>query len=94
MSKVVLQGYIIAPTVDLPAVLEELPHHIQNTRSEPGCLIFEVTQDKENGNRFDVYEEFASEDDFSLHQERVRNSKWGAITVNVERNYKVTRIDS
>lgn len=43
MEKVVLKGFVIVPENDLNAVLIELPSHISNTRSEGGCLIFEVS---------------------------------------------------
>lgn len=89
MSKVILKGYILVPETDLLAVKKELPNHIDLTRNEVGCLVFEVSQDQENVNRFNVYEEFSSKDAFASHQERVRNSKWGEITVNVERRYEV-----
>ncbi len=93
MSKVVLKGYIIVPDSDLTAVKEELPIHIDLTRKEAGCLIFEVTQDEASKNRFDVYEEFIDKESFAHHQERVRNSKWGSVTKNVERFYEITGLD-
>lgn len=46
MSKIVLTGYIEVPTEDLEAVLTALPIHKALTNQEPGCLIFEVTQDQ------------------------------------------------
>ncbi|MEH6650902.1 MAG: antibiotic biosynthesis monooxygenase [Motiliproteus sp.] len=89
MSKVVLEGYILVPDADLHAVEQELPSHIKLTREEEGCLVFKVLQDEENINRFNVYEEFASQNSFELHQQRVRHSKWGAIAINVERRYRI-----
>jgi len=81
----------LVSAVDLEAVLAALGLHIRLTREEEGCLVFDVTQDSENPNRFDVYEEFVDEQAFTLHQQRVRESSWGAITSNVERHYQVTR---
>ena len=92
MGVVILKGFIIVPSNDLTAVKNELDNHIQLTRSETGCLIFQVTQDPLNPCRFDVYEEFVDEAAFQAHQARVKSSRWGEITVNVERHYTVTGI--
>ncbi|XQW88447.1 putative quinol monooxygenase [Aeromonas veronii] len=61
----------------MAAVKDELDNHIQLTRAESGCLIFEVTQDLLNPCRFDVYEEFVDEAAFQVHQARVKSSRWG-----------------
>ncbi|MBE8733757.1 putative quinol monooxygenase [Aeromonas veronii] len=92
MGVVILNGFIIVPSNDLALVKDELDNHIQLTRSETGCLIFKVTQDPLNPCRFDVYEEFVDEAAFQAHQARVKSSRWGKITVNVERHYTVTGI--
>lgn len=88
----ILKGFIIVPPNDLALVKDELDNHIQLTRSETGCLIFQVTQDPLNPCRFDVYEEFVDKVAFQAHQARVKSSRWGKITVNVERHYTVTGI--
>ena len=93
MSKVILTGYIIVPDSDLHAVKEELTTHIRLTTQEDGCIVFEVTQDESNLNKFNVYEEFVDRDSFSAHQKRVRESNWGAITENVERHYQITDVN-
>ncbi|WP_429104892.1 putative quinol monooxygenase [Aeromonas allosaccharophila] len=90
MTQVILEGFIVVPANDLTAVKNELDNHIQLTRSETGCLIFKVNQDPLNPCRFDVYEEFVDEAAFQAHQARVKSSRWGEITVNVERFYTVT----
>lgn len=92
MYKIILNGFIIVPPNDLAAVKDELDKHIQLTRAETGCLIFEVTQDHFNPCRFDVYEGFVDEAAFQAHQARVKSSRWGKITINVERHYTVTGI--
>lgn len=89
MSKVVLKGYVLASDEDISAVLQELPNHIDNTRQEEGCLVFEVTQDQENPYRLNVHEEFVDNDAFAIHQERVKNSYWGKVSANLERHYHV-----
>ena len=88
MSRVILKGFILVADEDLPVVREELRNHIQLTLQEEGCLVFEVSEDEENINRFNVYEEFSDSRSFELHQERVRNSNWAKVSKNVERNYQ------
>jgi len=74
VSKVILEGYVIASDSDLASVKSELANHIQLTRQEEGCLIFEVTQDDKNKNRFNVYEEFISQEAFKAHQQRLSST--------------------
>ncbi|WP_421197804.1 putative quinol monooxygenase [Aeromonas enteropelogenes] len=89
-NKVILEGVIIIPPSDFVIVKNELSRHIKLTRTEPGCLVFEVIQDSSNPCRFDVYEEFVDNITFQAHQARVKSSYWGEITANVERHYTVT----
>ena len=93
MAKVNLKGHIIVPDSDIAAVKVELINHIELTRQESGCIVFKVSQDTENPNRFNVYEEFTDRDSFAKHQVRVRESKWGVITVNIERHYEITDVE-
>ena len=88
-KKVVLKGYIIVPDEDLPAVREELVNHKRLTRAEAGCLIFKVTQNENNPNRFDVYEEFADREAFEQHQRRAKRSRWAEVSANVKRHYEI-----
>ncbi|SBS27248.1 Antibiotic biosynthesis monooxygenase [Marinomonas aquimarina] len=91
MSKIILQGYILVPAAELETVQSELRTHIQLTLAEQGCLAFSVTQSAVNPLRFDVYEEFVDQSAFDAHQQRVGNSNWGAVTVNVERHYQISQ---
>jgi quinol monooxygenase YgiN len=93
MAKVILKGHIIVPDSDISAVKVELINHIELTRQESGCLVFKVSPDTENLNRFNVYEEFTDRNSFANHQDRVRQSTWGAITENVERHYEITDVE-
>lgn len=92
MPSVVLKGYIIVPDEDLNAIQTELPTHIENTKREKGCLLFQVLQDKTQLNRFTVHEEFVDIASFEAHQDRVKNSKWGRVSSNIERHYHVNHI--
>jgi autoinducer 2-degrading protein len=89
LNKTILEGFIVVPEEDLSAVLDELPNHIQLTRNETGCILFDVTQDPLTPNRFTVYEMFSSREAFDLHQQRVKSSIWGEVAKNVERHYKL-----
>ncbi|PXX99279.1 putative quinol monooxygenase [Halomonas sp. LBP4] len=89
MEKVILKGFIIVSEMDLEIVQQELQVHSELTRREPGCLVFEVTPDESNPNRFDVYEEFSSKAAFDSHQLRVKSSRWGQVTANSERHYEI-----
>ncbi len=88
MSKVILEGYVLVTDSDLAAVKNELENHIKLTRQEEGCLIFEVSQDDKNINRFNVYEEFVSQDAFKLHQQRLSRTEWGKVSSRLEKHYK------
>ncbi|MBJ7555016.1 putative quinol monooxygenase [Marinomonas spartinae] len=90
MAKIILSGHIEAPNDDLDLVLAELQNHIALTKQEAGCITFTVTRASENSPRFDVYEEFTDRAAFDEHQTRVKASRWGEVTKNVERFYTVT----
>ncbi len=87
MSKVILEGYVLASDFDLASVKRELSNHIKLTRQEEGCLVFEVSQDNENKNRFNVYEEFTSQETFKAHQLRLINTEWSKISEKLEKHY-------
>lgn len=91
MKKVTLYGHIEVPEADLAQILNELPKHIDLTRAEAGCLVFNVEQDTENKLLFSVYEEFESQAAFEYHQQRVKGSKWGEVSKDVKRYYKIER---
>jgi len=90
LSKIILQGHIIVPESDLSIVKNALVDHIELTRAESGCLVFNITVDSLNPNKFDVYEEFCNQDSFNHHQQRVIQSAWGRVTHDVERHYHIS----
>ncbi|MCL1051778.1 antibiotic biosynthesis monooxygenase [Shewanella abyssi] len=90
MSKVILSGYILVEESELTIIKDALLTHIELTKNEPGCIVFEVSQDSDHSHRFNVYEEFIDDTSFKAHQSRVANSKWGEVTVNVERHYQIS----
>ena len=89
MPKVTLKGFILVPESELEIVQTELPNHTRLTLEETGCITFNVIQNPDNPLRFDVYEEFADKMAFAHHQQRVKASLWGKVTVNVERHYEI-----
>ena len=89
MSKVILSGHIVVSESDMFAVRQALPEHMQATRNEAGCLVFNVEEDPIKTGKFHVYEEFVDIAAFELHQERAGASDWGKVSRNVERYYKV-----
>jgi len=91
--KVILKGYVIVPSEDLDAVQKALPAHIETTREEAGCLMFDVVQDQENKNRFNVHEAFVDKASFYAHQDRARNSNWGVVSANIEKHYHVNQVE-
>jgi len=93
VKKIVLKGYITIPAQDLKAVQLELTTHIKLTKSESGCVVFDITQDQSDKHKYSVYEEFINQESFLLHQQRVKNSAWGKVTTNVERHYKIDGLD-
>lgn len=90
MSKVILKGFILVPEPELFDIRRALIDHTQLTQQEPGCITFSVKQNTDNPCRFDVYEEFVNKAAFEYHQQRVKSSYWGEVSVNVERFYQVT----
>lgn len=93
MKKITLSGHILVPPSELELIREALPIHIESTRAEEGCIKFQVEEHTTEAGRFDVYEEFVSKAAFEHHQERVKESDWGAKTQNVSRSYKIVGLE-
>jgi quinol monooxygenase YgiN len=90
LAKVILQGFIVVPDSDLEVVKSELVIHKKLTLKEAGCLTFTVTPDEVNPHKFSVYEEFVYQTAFDNLQVRVKSSKWGEVTKDVERHYQIS----
>lgn len=90
MSAIILEGFIQVPLEDLEAVVQALPVHIELTRQESECIVFEVTRDPADTTRFNVYEEFSSRIGFEHHQLRVKASHWAEVSKSAIRHYKVS----
>lgn len=89
-ARVYLDGFLNVPADRLDAVRAALPQHIALTRSEKGCVSFEVTEDVNRPGRFNVSEIFEDQVAFDAHQSRTKGSDWFAVTEGIPREYSVT----
>ncbi len=92
MPGLTLQGYIVVSDDDLPRVLKALPKHVALTRAERGCLVFNVSQDGEDANKFYLYEEFVDRAAFDAHQTRTKRTHWATVSAEVERHYEIREV--
>ena len=69
-----------------------LEQHKKLTLEEPGCVVFDVTQDIANPYKFNVYEEFIDQTAFEYHQQRMKASEWGRVAKNVKGHYQVSML--
>ncbi|MGI9351856.1 MAG: putative quinol monooxygenase [Rhizobiaceae bacterium] len=83
-----LKGHIDVPTGRLAKLKEALTEHINLTRSEAGCLSFDVEPCAEVEGRFLVSEAFLDEAAFIAHQERTANSVWAEVSAGIPRIYE------
>jgi quinol monooxygenase YgiN len=94
MAKIILSGTIEFPLAHLETVRRELPGHIEATRAEAGCVVFEVEEVAGHPGRFSVYEEFVSRAAFELHRQRAANSPWAEVATHATCNYSITESGS
>ena len=85
-----LTGQLIcADEGEAALVAAHLPDHIRLTRTEPGCLSFEVRQSADPL-VWEVAEVFSDRAAFEAHQGRTAASAWGQATKGIERQYAIT----
>lgn len=77
---------ICADMAEMLLALELLPDHIAASRSEPGCLRFDIAQ-SDDPLIWDLTELFADKTAFAAHQERSRNSRWGRESAALRRDF-------
>jgi quinol monooxygenase YgiN len=91
MGKVHLTGFLICRTLDeADRVSRMLPEHVRLTRSEPGCLKFEILRSHADPTRFAVNETFRDRGAFDAHQQRTQTSDWWAATRHIPREFEIT----
>lgn len=86
MGKVILSGHFIVPATQLDQMREALALHVELTRQEPGCIVFDVDEDLSERGRFTVYEAFVDQDAYDLHQERTKVSDWAEVSKDFDRH--------
>lgn len=93
VRSVELEGRLICEHDDEATVVRRhLPRHIELTRTESGCLHFEVEQ-SDDPLVWTVSEKFVSQAAFDMHQARVETSDWGRATAGIKRDYIISHGD-
>lgn len=88
-ERVRLTGFLRCTTPEDVRIIErELPAHVALTRSEQGCIFFEVSQ-TDDPLVWRVEEQFQDRRAFERHQQRTRASDWFAKTAHIPRDYKI-----
>ena len=87
-GEVRLSGWLVCATeAEAEAVRAHLPDHLDLTRSEPGCLSFEVTE--AGPLRWRVEERFRDRAALAAHRDRAGATVWAKATQGIERRYRV-----
>jgi len=94
MTKIILSGHFLASPADLAAVREALPGHITASQAEPGCLVFQATEDPETPGQFNLYEEFVDRAAFEQHGQRSQSSPWAKASQNIEKFFDIKEAPS
>lgn len=92
MPRIALTGHLkCSDAAQVQKVREHLPLHLEFTRNEPGCLLFEV---RPTGDPllWRVDEVFADAEAFAAHQARAAASDWARATAKITREYKTTEL--
>lgn len=87
MAEIRLTGTMTSPPGQIAAVRAALADHMRQTRAEPGCLAFDVTETTPGV--FAVSERFADKAAFDAHQVRAGASPWAEATRDCVRDYKI-----
>ena len=82
-------GHLDVPQDRVASVTAALPLHIELTRAEPGCLLFEVSFSQAVLGRLIVKEIFENNIAFKAHQTRTKASDWYAVTQGLVRHYTI-----
>lgn len=84
---------ICADLAQAEIVSRYLPEHIRLTRSEPGCLFFDV-RPTDDPLVWSVEERFVGRTSFDAHQARTKSSEWAVATADIRRDYTITELTS
>jgi autoinducer 2-degrading protein len=69
-------GIIKVKLEHLASFVEHIEQHARNSVREPGCLRYDVLQDRNDRQTICLYEVFRSEADFRNHQEQDYYKRW------------------
>lgn len=90
MTPINLTGQLICRNNEEVSIVEAyLPRHVELTRSELGCISFQVNP-TDDPRVWEVAESFKDAVSFTSHQERVKASEWGQATAAIKRDYSVS----
>tara|TARA_R110002110_G_scaffold258035_3_gene473967 strand:+ start:910 stop:1188 length:279 start_codon:yes stop_codon:yes gene_type:complete len=90
---VTLTGKLIcASSAQAARVRAALPEHVRLTRSETGCLSFDVTQ-SDDPLVWVVTERFTDAAAFDAHQKRAAASSWAHETTGIARDYIISGLE-
>ncbi|MBC7164542.1 MAG: antibiotic biosynthesis monooxygenase [Roseovarius sp.] len=85
MGVIRLTGTLTCAPEEAAPVRAALPAHIRQSRAEPGCLSFDVTETAPGV--FAVAERFADRAAFDAHQARTRAGDWWRVTGDMAREF-------
>ncbi len=88
MPKVILKGFILVPEEELETVKSALPIHMRLTKSEAGCLVFQVVENLTTRCALMCTKSLQIEIRLSTINLSQR-FRLGRVTVNVERHYEI-----
>ncbi len=90
--RIKLEGYLDVPVERWAASMSALETHIELTRSEPGCIEFNVNPCIEIKHRLLVSELFENQTSFDAHQARAAQSEWAEISAGIPRQYEISEV--
>lgn len=90
---VALSGRLIcADMAQMMLAMDLLPDHVRLSRSEPGCLRFDIAQDSDPL-VWTLSELFIDRDAFQAHQDRTAASTWGRDSKDLTRDFTRREVD-
>ncbi len=85
-QNIVVNGTITCEEAELGIFLEAVAEHIRLSRTEPGCIEFEIRQSADNACTFLVSERVETRAAFEAHKARTRASAWWRKTQRLPRD--------
>ena len=73
-------GIITVKPEHLDAFVEHVRAHARNSLMEPGCLRYDVLQDRQDPQTICLYEVFRSEADLQTHKQQEYYKRWMAMS--------------